>query len=184
MTALPTGSEIGTFGFNANGMHAGLLNNGTHSFKLITLWNFLLKPRGERRLRRHPLFLWIQIAYLLYDDLRGADLRGANLKSVDLNNTNLSGANLSGLNLTETILYGANLSNSKLIKANLRQVDLKGADLSNADLREVNFFGADLRRSNVDGADLYKANLNSALLEGIENIELAKNIYTVKGFNN
>ena len=101
----------------------------------------------------------LELAFLGYANLEGAELSNANLEranlfSATLSNANLSNANLEGADLHSALLNGANLSNAT-IRGILDYANLSYTNLSNATLN------ADMDYANLSYTRLYSADLSN-----------------------
>ena len=110
----------------------------------LTLWSLAYFHRDLFQRRLDLQIANLERAYMLGEDLRGADFRRANLKGAVLIRANLTGADFSHADLR-----GANLAEADLTNANFERADLTGANLG-----AWHFEGAYFFKATLDGAQV------------------------------
>ena len=141
------------------------LNQGTKSFRAVSVENFELKNHDLREIDFCKANL--PFAILEGTNLAEANFSKANLESADLHLTNLRRSNLSAANLEKVNLVG-----STLISANLSDCQLAGAQIENASLAEAYLVGAvlngtSLLDSNLTHTIMLRVKLNEANLKNV-----------------
>jgi len=143
-----------------------------------TLGTWLVRLEGQRATlaRRSLSFLTLPHAYLLSQELIGANLVSSKFEGIEASFicaviADLSSANFKNANFARGTFWSTNLSNTNLERAELEEADLRwstlsGANLTGANLSGTNLEKADLTEANLTDANLEKANLTGADLTG------------------